>query len=313
MKNFSILFLALLLAACGGDSSENSNSDTTGNTPAANTNNEGSSANSTEPAATPAPIYEDLSEHATDIPGLIRAQADYMAGGQAMRGYVAYPEGSTGRLPAVIVIHEWWGHNQYARSRADQLAELGYVAMAVDMYGDGKQAAHPDDAGSFAMAVMGDAEVAKSRFEAALFTLKNYPFVDPEQIAAIGYCFGGSVALTMANAGYDLDAVAAFHSGVNLPIWPEGENSVKAQVLVCNGADDPFISAEDEANFKSEMEAARVDFEYINYPGAQHAFTDPGADAKGAQFELPLAYNAEADEASWEKLKDLLASVFTTN
>lgn len=313
MKYFSILFLALLVVACGGDSSENSTSDTVENTPVANSNTEGNntnSSNSTEPAATPAPAYEDLSGHPTDIPGLIRAQADYMVGGEAMRGYVAYPEGNTGRLPAVIVIHEWWGHNLYARSRADQLAELGYVAMAIDMYGDGKQAAHPDDAGSFAMAVMGDAEVAKSRFEAALITLKNYPFVDPEQIAAIGYCFGGSVALTMANAGYDLDAVAAFHSGVNLPIWPEGENSVKAQVLVCNGADDPFISAEDEANFKSQMEAAGANFEYINYPGAQHAFTDPGADAKGAQFELPLAYNAAADEASWEKLKELLTSAF---
>ena len=309
MKYFSILLFALFLAACGGNSDATEASNEDGTAEQVENPTTDNSQNGTTEAGT-AQIYEDLSQPPTSIPGVGRKPVTYQDGDLSLRGYLAYPEAMTGQVPTVIVIHEWWGHNNYARSRADQLAALGYAALAVDMYGEGKQAAHPEDAGSFAMAVMGDAEVAKARFEAALDLLKSYDFVDQNRMAAIGYCFGGSVALSMANAGYDLDAVAAFHSGVNLPIWPEGEGSVKAEVLVCNGADDPFISEDDEANFKSQMDAAGVDFEYINYPGAQHAFTDPGADAKGAEFELPLAYNAEADAASWEKLKELLSSAF---
>ena len=188
------------------------------------------------------------------------------------------------------------------------LAELGYTAIAIDMYGDGKQAAHPKDAGKFSGMVMQNIDLAKARFDAALEVLKKHPSVNNEDIAAIGYCFGGSVVLTMANAGEDLDAVAAFHSGVQLPIMPN--DKLKAKILVANGADDPFVSPESVANFKRAMDSIHADYEYIAYPGAKHAYTSKGATALGEKFNLPLEYNAEADEKSWEALKQLLHETF---
>ncbi len=226
----------------------------------------------------------------------------------SMKGYFAHQaEGGT-KVPGVLVIHEWWGHNAYARERADMLGDLGYVALAIDMYGDGKVAEHPGDAGKFAGMVMQNLEQSKAKFEAALATLKNHPNVDPERIGAIGYCFGGSVALSMANAGYELDAVAAFHSGVQLPIQPEA--APKGKILVCNGADDPFIAPESVEAFKAVMDSVQADYEYIAYPGAVHSFTSKEADANGEKFDLPLAYNAEADSASWAKLQELFAGAF---
>ncbi len=226
----------------------------------------------------------------------------------AMIGYLAFDENMEGKRPGVIVIHEWWGHNDYVRERADMLAELGYTALAVDMYGDGRQAAHPEDAGKFSGMVMSNMDEAQARFEAALKILKDHPSVDTSSLAAIGYCFGGSVALTMANAGMPLDAVAAFHSGVQLPIMP-GEN-LKAKVLVCNGADDPFVSAESVSAFTEAMEQVNADYKYIAYEGAVHAFTSKGADSLGTKFGLPLAYNQEADEKSWAELQELLTNTF---
>ena len=232
----------------------------------------------------------------------------YSADTISMNGYFAHNQEGETKVPGILVIHEWWGHNDYARQRADMLGALGYVALAVDMYGDGKVAAHPEDAGKFAGMVMRDLPSAKARFEAAMNTLKNHPNVDPESIAAIGYCFGGSVALSMANAGYDLDAVAAFHSGVGLPIQAEAKPSAK--ILVCNGADDPFVSPESIEAFKANMDGVEADYTYISYPGAVHSFTSKEADANGEKFGLPLAYNAEADSASWEEMKALFASAF---
>ncbi|NJO86727.1 MAG: hypothetical protein HC821_01225 [Lewinella sp.] len=195
--------------------------------------------------------------------------------------------------------------------RAEMLAELGYVALAIDMYGEGKTASHPEDAGKFAGMVMSNLPEAKARFEQALRTLKANPLVDGAHIAAIGYCFGGSVALAMANAGYDLDAVAAFHSGLDLPVMPSSETPVQAEILVANGAADPFISTESAAKFSQAMQAAGIQLEYIAYDQAMHAFTDPGADAKGKKFNLPLAYNETADRDSWQKLQALLDRAFT--
>ena len=223
-------------------------------------------------------------------------------------GYISYDENYESKRPGVIVIHEWWGHNEYVRERADLLAGLGYTALALDMYGDGKQANHPEDAGKFAGMVMTNMELATSRFDAAVELLKAHPSVDSDKIAAIGYCFGGSVALTMANAGKDLDAVAAFHSGVQLPIMPG--DALTAKVLVCNGADDPFVSPESVTAFKEAMDAANADYKYIAYEGAVHSFTSKYADENGEKFELPLKYQKEADEASWDELLALFDSVF---
>jgi dienelactone hydrolase len=225
-----------------------------------------------------------------------------------MKGYIVFDKSKEEKRPGIIVVHEWWGHNDYTRERADMLAELGYTAIAIDMYGDGKQAAHPQDAGKFSGMVMKNIDVAKARFDAALQVLKKNPSVDSTKIAAIGYCFGGSVVLTMANAGEDLDAVAAFHSGVQLPIMPN--DKLKAKVLVANGADDPFVSEESVTNFKKAMDSIQADYEYVAYEGAKHAYTSKGANELGEKFNLPLEYNAEADEKSWEALQELLNKTF---
>ncbi len=225
-----------------------------------------------------------------------------------LKGYIAYDMNAQEKRPGILIVHEWWGHNDYVRQRADMLAELGYTAIAVDMYGDGKQAEHPDDAGKFAMSVMTNLPEATARFNAAMDLLKSHPSVDTEKIAAIGYCFGGSVVLTMANSGADLDAVAAFHSGVQLPVMPNDQ--LTAKVLVCNGADDPFISEESETAYKSAMDSINADYQYFSYPGVKHSFTSKEADANGEKFNMPLAYDAEADAKSWASLQELLAAVF---
>lgn len=235
-------------------------------------------------------------------------EISYKADDITMNGYIAYDASTTGKRPGILVVHEWWGHNEHTRNRADMLAELGYVALAVDMYGDGKQAAHPEDAMKFSSTVMGNFESAKTRFNAAIETLKSNPNVDPEQIGAIGYCFGGSVILAMANAGLDLEGVAAFHAGLQLPVMPGKD--LTARVLVMNGDDDPFITTEQIENFTSALKTAEADYQYISYEGAVHAFTNPGATELGQKFNLPLAYNAEADSASWEEMKNFFSNTF---
>jgi dienelactone hydrolase len=239
---------------------------------------------------------------------LASQEISYSTDSTEMKGYLAYDANQDGKRPGIIVIHEWWGHNQYVRDRANKLAELGYVAFALDMYGDGKLASHPEDAGKFSGMVMSNMNETKARFEAAVASLKSNDNVDAENIGAIGYCFGGSVALTMANLGYDLDAVAAFHSGVQLPFPPSED--IKAKILVANGADDPFIPAESVNQFKEAMDKVGADYEYVAYEGVVHSFTSPYADSMGTEFGLPLVYNEEADNDSWKKLQDLFDRAF---
>jgi len=221
-----------------------------------------------------------------------------------MVGYFAYDSSKTEPQPGILIVHEWWGHNDYVRKRAHMLAELGYTAFALDMYGEGKQAQHPTDAGKFSKMVMSNTELAKSRFEAAVKTLQNHPGTDTSKLAAIGYCFGGSVVLSMANVGYDLDAVAAFHSGVQLPVPPSED--LKARVLVANGADDKFIPEESVASFKAAMDSVGADYEYISYEGVVHSYTNPMADSMAQKFDMPIAYDARADSLAWLELKELL-------
>ena len=251
----------------------------------------------------------DSKEITEELPVEVKGEeVSYATDSTNLKGYIAYDINAKEKRPGVLIVHEWWGHNNYVRQRADMLAELGYTAMAVDMYGDGKQADHPDDAGKFAMSVMTNLPEATARFDAALNLLKSHATVDSEKIAAIGYCFGGSVVLTMANKGADLDAVAAFHSGVKLPVMPNA--NLKAKVLVCNGADDPFISAESVEAFKSALDSINADYEYVAYPGVKHSFTSKEADANGEKFNLPLEYDADADEKSWTSLQKLFAEAF---
>ena len=234
---------------------------------------------------------------------------DYSANGVVMKGYLAYDENIKGKRPGVLVVHEWWGHNEYARSRARMLAKLGYAALAVDMYGDGKQALHPDDAGKFSSELMKNFDVARSRFIAAMDFLKQQPSVDPARIAAIGYCFGGGIVLNMARQGVDLKGVASFHGGLTA-VKPAQPGSVKAKILVLHGADDKFTTPEQIDAFRQEMKTSGADFQFISYPGAMHSFTNPEADTFAKKFNLLLAYNADADKRSWDELKKFLKNIF---
>ncbi|MFZ5724137.1 MAG: dienelactone hydrolase family protein [Pseudomonadota bacterium] len=233
----------------------------------------------------------------------------YEGGGAKMKGLVAWDDSVKGKRPGVLVVHEWWGHNDYARTRAKQLAALGYVALAVDMYGDGKTADHPDNAMAFMKEATKDAEQTAARFLAAEKVLKKRKVVDPSRLAAIGYCFGGAVVLNMARRGDNLRGVASFHGA--LGAWaPAEQGKVKAKMLVLTGADDPMIPAEAVQAFEAEMKAAGADYRVVSYPGAKHSFTNPAADAVAQKFDMPVGYNEAADKASWAELEAFLKQVF---
>jgi dienelactone hydrolase len=215
-----------------------------------------------------------------------------------MKGYVVYDDATTGKRPGIIVVHEWWGVTPHVRSEARKLAGQGYTALVADMFGDGRTADNPNDAGALYESVRKHPAVMESRFNAAKDTLARHPTVDASRIGAEGFCFGGEVVIDMARAGSDLVAVSAFHAGLD-PAEPRaGPGKVKAKLLVQNGADDPFVKPESVSAFKSEMGAAKADYRYISYPGAVHAFTNPDSTKLGKQFNLPLAYNAKVDQES---------------
>lgn len=234
---------------------------------------------------------------------------EYRDGEMAMKGYLAWNDAVKGKRPGVLVVHEWWGLNDYARKRARMLAEQGYVALAVDMYGEGKQAAHPDDAGAFSSAVMKNMDIMTARFRAAMDLLRKQPAVDAGQIGAIGYCFGGAVVLNMARQGLDLKGVASFHGSLATSKSAE-PGAVRAKVAVFNGGADTFITPEQVGGFAAEMARAGADFRFISYAGVKHSFTNPDADAYAKKFGLPLAYNAAADRESWDELKRFFREVF---
>jgi len=236
-------------------------------------------------------------------------EVSYSSGDTALRGFMAYDDAIQGQRPGVLVVHEWWGHNDYARKRARMLAKMGYTALAVDMYGDGKLAEHPDDAGKFSGEVKKNMTEAEARFRAALELLQNQPMVDSDRVAAIGYCFGGGIVLEMARRGVDLDGVVSYH-GVLATDAPAEKGKVKARVLVFNGADDPFVPPEQVKAFEKEMAGAGVTYMFINYPGVKHSFTVAGADKRGKQFDLPLEYNRKADTDSWTRTERFFDSLF---
>ncbi|MBX3452133.1 MAG: dienelactone hydrolase family protein [Planctomycetaceae bacterium] len=232
----------------------------------------------------------------------------YKHGDTQCVGYLAYDDSISGKRPGVLVVHEWWGLDDYARKRADMLAEQGYVAFAVDMYGEGKTVKHPQDAGAMAGKVRANIETWRARALAGLEVLKSQPQCDPTKLAAIGYCFGGSTALQLGLAGADLDAIATFHGALPTPTAEEAK-AIKAQVLICHGADDSFIPAEVITKFRSALDAAKTDYEFIAYPGAVHSFTVPTADS----HNIPgIKYNKAADEASWKSLLALLKEAFAS-
>jgi dienelactone hydrolase len=230
------------------------------------------------------------------------------ADGTTLKGYVAYDESKKGKRPAIVVIHEWWGNNDYNRHRADMLAQLGYIAIAADMYGDGKIGNDPKEAGALAGPFYGNPQLAKERIEAAVNKIKEYAQTDASKMACIGYCFGGSMSLTAAKLGMDFKGVVSFHGG--LAGIPAETGKTKAKILVCHGAADKFVSEEEIKNFRHNLDSVKAEYTFIAYPGATHAFTNPAATAMGKKFNMAVEYNAAADKKSWEDMKAFFKSIF---
>ncbi len=237
-------------------------------------------------------------------------EVSYDADGVALKGYLAYDDAIKGKRPGVLVVHEWWGLNEYARSRARMLAELGYTALAVDMYGNGKVAETPIEASKLAADLSRDIDLEKFRFLAGYNFLLKQETVDTSQVAAFGYSFGGGVVLNMARIGINLKGVASFYGGLetNFPVYPKKNMPL---VISFTGEDDPFITADKVAAFRQEMKYSGANCRVVTYPGAKHAFTNPDADEMGKKFNLPFAYNAAADKDSWEQTKVFLREVFS--
>jgi dienelactone hydrolase len=235
-------------------------------------------------------------------------EVSYSSGSTQLKGFLAYPAGSD-KHPGVLVVHEWWGLNDYVRKRAKQLAEAGYVALAIDMYGAGKTTTHPEEAKQFMMAAISNQDEAKQRFEAAQTLLSTNPHVEADKLAAIGYCFGGATVLHMARFGDNaLKLVASFHGNLATQ-KPMAEGAFSGKIFVAQGGADPFVPPEQLSAFKAEMEAAKADYEVVEYAGAKHAFTNPDATQAGKKHGLPLAYDANADTQSWSRLLELLAAL----
>jgi dienelactone hydrolase len=244
----------------------------------------------------------------TTTPAIKSESVSYGTDSAKLTGFVAYDSASTAKRPVVLVVHEWWGLNDYVKSRVKQLAELGYIAIAVDMYGDGKMGNNPDEAGKLAMPFYQNPALAKSRFDAALTKIKTYSQADTSKIAAIGYCFGGGMVLNVARLGEPLNGVVSFHG--SLLGTPADKNLLKAKILVCHGADDQFVKPEEVATFKKQMDSIGADYTFKQYAGATHAFSNPAATEMGQRFKIPIAYNAAADTASWKEMKDFFVKIF---
>jgi dienelactone hydrolase len=238
-------------------------------------------------------------------------EISYRAGGVDMKGYIAWDADREGPRPGVLVVHEWWGVNDYARRRANMLAELGYTGMAVDMYGGGKTAGNPDEAGQLMNGLLADLATVRDRFNAGLEQLQAHATTDAAKSAAIGYCMGGGIVLHMARHGAALNAVASFHGALPLGIAAAGEKAKPtARIAVYHGEDDVFFSAEEVAAFKAGMRESGADCLFVTIPGALHGFTNPLATTNGEKYGLPLRYSERADRCSWDHMQLVLESAF---
>ena len=229
---------------------------------------------------------------------------NYKHGDVELEGYLSYDDASEAKRPGILVVHEWKGLGDYAKRRADELAALGYVAFAADMYGKDVRPQTHEEAGKQAGIYKSDRDLMRARIQAALDVLKTHPLADAKKIGAIGYCFGGTTVLELARSGADVKGVVSFHGALETPNPADAKN-IKGKVLVCHGTDDPFVKPEEVAAFKKEMGDAGVDMRFESYPGAVHSFT-----VKEANNPPYMAYNEEADKKSWETMKAFFAEVF---
>ena len=230
---------------------------------------------------------------------------DYKQGDTTREGYLAYDDSVKGPRPGVLVVHDWMGCDSYAKMRANMLAKLEYVAFAADIYGKGVRPKNPQEAGAQAGKYKGDRALLRARANAALDALKKQSTCDPKRVAAIGYCFGGTTVLELARSGADIAGIVTFHGGLDTPT--RDAKNIKCKVLICHGADDPYVPATDVAALQDELRAAGVDWQMIYYSGAVHAFTRPDS---GSDNSKGAAYNEKADKRSWEAMKQFFAEIF---
>ena len=231
---------------------------------------------------------------------------EYRQGDATLEGYLAYDDALSGKRPGVLIVHEWWGLNDYIKGRADQLAQMGYVVFAADIYGKGKRAKNATEAGELARVYWSDRKLLRARANASLDILMKHQLTDPKRVAAIGYCFGGTTVLELARSGADIAGVISFHGGLDTPD-PNDAKNIKAKVLVLTGADDPNVPASQVLAFADEMRKARVDWQLVMYGGAVHSFTNP---ASGNDPSKGVAYNEKADRRSWQAMKDFFGEMF---
>ncbi len=237
---------------------------------------------------------------------LVTKTVEYTQDGTVMQGFMAFDDAAPGKRPGVLVVHEWWGLNDFAKEIAEKLAGLGYVALAADIYGNGRIANDREEAGKLAGALRGNPPVLRARAQAALKALADNPRMDPNRLAAIGFCFGGTTVLELAYSGADLAGVVSFHGG--LPkASPDDVKRLKAAILVLHGADDSGVSAADLNAFEQAMRQARADWQMVLFGGAVHGFTNP---ANGNNPASGLAYDARAARRSWQYMQDFLQEIF---
>jgi dienelactone hydrolase len=231
---------------------------------------------------------------------------EYRDGDVVLEGFLAWDDAVKGPRPGVLIVHQWMGVSANEKMRAEQLAALGYVAFAADLYGKGVRPANQQEAGALAGKYKGDRALLRSRVAAGLAELKRQPLVDSRRVAAIGYCFGGTAVLELARSGADVAGVVSFHGGLD-SLRPADGRNIRAKVLVLHGADDPFVPAADIAAFQQELREAGVDWQMVYYSGAVHAFTQKEA---GSDNSRGAAYNERADRRSWQAMRDFFAEIF---
>ena len=268
-----VLFAAVLFVSCGGNTSQ-------------------------QAAA-------DSSATHTDTAGIKTETEAIKADTTTLHCFFTY---KAAKSPIVLVVPEWWGLNDYARSRARQLAELGYFAVAVDLFGNGRTGETPDEAGKLSQPFYSNPALAKSRMDAALAKAQTYAQADSSRAAAIGYCFGGAMVLNAAKLGAPLKGIVSFHG--NLAGAPPAKGAIKADMLICHGAADKLVPEQEVAVFKKQMDSVGAHYIFKDYPGAIHAFTNPQATEIGKKFNLPVAYNADADKNSWNEMQAFLHTIF---
>jgi dienelactone hydrolase len=231
---------------------------------------------------------------------------EYKLGDTVLEGYLAWDEAKSGDRPGVLVVHEWTGINDHTRQRTEALAKLGYVAFAADIYGKGIRPTAPSDAAKTAGIYKKDRSLMRARARAGLEELKKQKFVDPQRLAAIGFCFGGTTVLELARDGADVKGIISFHGGLSTPT-PQDAKNIKGKVLALHGADDPFVKAEEVAAFQDEMRKANADWQFVSYGNAVHSFTNVAA---GTDNSKGAAYNEKADRRSWEAMKAFFTEIF---